>query len=76
MIGAFQAFTPAFAVSGGRGGPVDSLLLYTLYLYQQAFEFLHVGYGAAMTWILLVVLGLLMAGVFFSSRYWVYYGDR
>ena len=35
-IHAFQAFTAAFVVSGGRGGPIDSTLFYTLYLYQRA----------------------------------------
>ena len=36
LIGAFQSFTQAFIVSGGTGGPVDSTLFYTLYLYQPA----------------------------------------
>ena len=35
IIGAFQAFTQAFVVSGGTGGPSDSTMFYTLYLYQQ-----------------------------------------
>ena len=36
-IDAFKAFTPAFIISSGTGGPVDSTLFYTLYLYQEAF---------------------------------------
>ena len=36
MIGAFQAFTPAYIISGGNGGPADATLFYTLYLYEQA----------------------------------------
>ena len=51
MVAAFQMFTPAFLVSGGDGSPVDSTLVYTLYLYNQAFGNLHMGYGAAMAWI-------------------------
>ena len=35
IIHAFQSFTQAFVVSGGTGGPADSTLFYTLYLYQQ-----------------------------------------
>ena len=35
IIGAFQAFTQAFVVSDGTGGPSDSTMFYTLYLYQQ-----------------------------------------
>jgi len=73
IIGAFQAFTPAFVVSGGTGGPVDSTLLYTLYLYEQAFGFLHMGYAAAMAWLLLVTIATITAVIFSSSRYWVFY---
>ena len=76
MIGAFQAFTPAYIVSGGQGGPVDSTLFYTLYLYLQAFGSLHMGYGAAMAWVLLVVIALVTAAIFASSRYWVFYMEQ
>ena len=37
-IRSFQGFTQAFVISRGTGGPVDSTLLYTLYLYQRAFQ--------------------------------------
>ena len=73
MVYAFQTFTPAFIVSGGNGSPVDSTLFYTLYLYNEAFGNLHMGYGAAMAWILLVVIALSTATIFASSRYWVFY---
>lgn len=76
MINAFQAFTPAYIVSGGTGGPVDSTLFYTLYLYLQAFGDLHMGYGAAMAWVLLVAIGTVTGVIFFSSRYWVFYQEQ
>lgn len=76
MIGAFQAFTPAYIVSGGQGGPVDSTLFYTLYLYLEAFGSLRMGYGAAMAWILLVVIAIVTAAIFASSRYWVFYMEQ
>jgi multiple sugar transport system permease protein len=76
LIGSFQAFTQAFVVSGGRGGPVDSTLLYSLYLYQQAFQQLNMGYASAMAWVLLTAIALATALLFWSSRYWVFYGDR
>ena len=43
VIGSFQSFTQAFVVSGGTGGPADSTLFYTLYLYQQGFGSLRHG---------------------------------
>jgi len=76
MVGAFQAFTPAFIVSGGTGGPVDSTLFYTLYIYQEGFGNLHMGYASAMAWVLLVAIALFTAIAFMSSRYWVFYQDE
>ncbi|TDE08256.1 carbohydrate ABC transporter permease [Jiangella asiatica] len=76
MIGAFQAFTSAYVVSGGTGGPNDSTLFYTLYLYQEGFQFLRMGSASAMAWILLVVIGAVTAVNFIASRYWVFYNDR
>jgi len=76
LIGSFQSFTQAFVVSNGRGGPVDSTLLYSLYLYQQAFQQLNMGYASAMAWILLIAIAIATALMFWSSRFWVFYGDR
>jgi multiple sugar transport system permease protein len=76
MISAFQAFTPAFIISGGGGGPADSVLFYTLYLYQQGFSNFRMGYASAMAWILLMLIGVFTAIAFLSSRYWVYYEDE
>lgn len=76
MIAAFQSFTQSYVISGGSGGPVDHTLLYSLYLYQQAFGLLNMGYGTAMAWVLLVVIAIFTAGLFRTSRYWVFYLDR
>jgi multiple sugar transport system permease protein len=73
MINAFQAFTQSYIISGGSGGPVDSTLFYTLYLYQKAFTDFDMGYASAMAWFLLVVIGLFTGAAFFTSRYWVHY---
>ena len=75
IIYAFQSFTQAFVVSGGTGGPVDSTLFYTLYLYKEGFTNLHMGYASAMAWLLLVIVGGLTAVNFFLSKYWVFYDD-
>ena len=75
-IEAFKAFTQAFVVSGGTGGPVDSTLFYTLYLYEEAFANFRMGYAAALAWVLLVIIGIFTAISFLTSRYWVYYDDQ
>ncbi|HYH32017.1 MAG TPA: sugar ABC transporter permease, partial [Pseudonocardia sp.] len=47
-IAGFQGFTAAFVISGGTGGPADSTLLYTLYLYMRGFGDFQMGYASAM----------------------------
>ena len=56
MISAFQSFTQAFIISGGTGGPIDSTMFYSLYLYLRGFAYGHMGYAAAMAWILLIII--------------------
>ncbi|SDN89558.1 carbohydrate ABC transporter permease [Aureimonas jatrophae] len=74
-IDAFKAFTPAFVISEGTGGPINSTLFYTLYLYQEAFGFLRMGYASALAWILVLIVALFTAFSFLSARYWVHYDD-
>lgn len=74
-IDAFKAFTSAFIISGGTGGPINSTLFYTLYLYQEAFGFFRMGYAAALAWVLLIIIALFTAFSFLSARYWVHYDD-
>ncbi|MCO5074731.1 MULTISPECIES: sugar ABC transporter permease [unclassified Chelatococcus] len=76
IIGAFQAFTPAYIISGGKGGPADATLFYTLYLYEQAFTNFQMGYASAMAWVLVGIIGTATAASFLSARYWVHYGDE
>ena len=75
-IHAFQAFTGAFVVSRGSGGPADSTLFYTLYLYQQGFAELKMGYASAMAWALVIVLAAFTGFLFLTAKRWVYYGDE
>ncbi|HYZ64678.1 MAG TPA: sugar ABC transporter permease, partial [Acetobacteraceae bacterium] len=72
-IEAFKAFTPAFIVSGGTGGPINSTLFYTLYLYQEAFGFFRMGYASALAWVLVLIVGAVTAFSFLVSRYAVHY---
>mgnify|MGYP005840486459 CR=1 FL=1 len=64
IIAVLQTFTTVYIMTGGpdggtHGHPLRSTLFYALYLYQQAFEFLRMGYASAMAWILfLVIAGL------------------
>jgi multiple sugar transport system permease protein len=75
-INSFQAFTPAFIISGGSGGPADSTLFYTLYLYQRGFNDFRFGYASAMAWVLLAAVGIVTMVMFKLSKAWVFYGDE
>ncbi len=75
VIEGFKAFTPAFIISGGTGGPVDSTLFYTLFLYQEAFAYFRMGYAAALAWVLLIIIGGFTALSFLTSKYWVHNED-
>jgi multiple sugar transport system permease protein len=75
-IHAFQAFTAAFVISGGRGGPSDSTLFYTLYLYQKGFNEFRMGYASAMAWLLVIAIAVVTAVLFRTSRGWVFYAGE
>lgn len=74
-IDAFKAFTPSFIISAGTGGPINSTLFYTLYLYQEAFGFFRMGYASALAWVLVLIIAVFTAFSFLSARYWVHYDD-
>lgn len=76
IISAFQAFTPAFIIGGGNsGGPLDSILFYTLYLYFLGFVEFRMGYAAAMAWVLLIIIAIFTLVAFMTSGKWVYYAE-
>jgi multiple sugar transport system permease protein len=71
IIAAFQVFTLAFVATGG--GPAYASLFYSLYIYQQAFQNLNMGYASAMAWVLLLIVIALTWVQFKLSSGWVYY---
>jgi multiple sugar transport system permease protein len=70
-IYSFQMFTQAFVVT--NGGPMNSTLVYALLLYRKAFTYFDMGYASALAWILLVMISLVTALIFWSSKKWVHY---
>ncbi len=76
LINGFTVFTQAFVVSGGTGDPMNSTLMYALYLYKKAFEYYQMGYGSAMAWVLVLIIAFFTALIFKSSSFWVYYESK
>jgi multiple sugar transport system permease protein len=75
MIGMFQYFAQAYVVGGGGslGRPLGSTLFYSVYLYQNAFLFLKMGYASAMAWILFIIILLLTLLLLKVSNRFTYY---
>jgi multiple sugar transport system permease protein len=70
-IGSFQMFTQAFVIT--KGGPIQSTYMFALYLYERAFAGFDMGYASALAWVLLIIIGIVTALIFISSRHWVFY---
>jgi multiple sugar transport system permease protein len=80
-IAALQYFTEAYTMFYTPGGSAsndgDAALFYAIYLFQQAFTYLHMGYASAMAWLLFLVIALITIVQVRVSRSVVHYeGDR
>ena len=56
IIGSFQVFGQAFMVT--RGGPEFATRVLVQYIYETAFTNYRMGYGAAMSWLLFLVIAV------------------
>ena len=75
IIGSLQVFVGPFIMLPG-GGPDRSALFYAVYLYQNAFRDLNMGYACAMAWVLfLLIVALTWAATRLTSRH-VYYAGH
>lgn len=70
MINGFLAFTQSYIITQGK--PMNSTLFYTVYMYQQSFEFYNTGYGAALAWVMLAIIGAITLILFATKKFWVY----
>jgi multiple sugar transport system permease protein len=80
-IGALQMFDQAYTMFFGNAQTSsyanDSALVYLVYLFQQAFEYMHMGYASALAWIIfLVILAITAIQVKVGNRFVYYEGDR
>ena len=72
MINGFLAFTQSYIITQGK--PMNSTLFYTVYMYQKSFEFYNTGYGAALAWVMLAMIGMITLFLFATKKFWVYEG--
>ena len=71
IISAFQVFSITYVAT--QGGPAYATWFYVYYLYQQGFNFYHMGYASAMAWIFLVIVLCFTYLQVRWSQSWVYY---
>lgn len=71
IIAGFQYFAQTYVMT--QGGPLNATLFYALYLYMSAFNFLKMGYAAALAWILFLVIMVVTVWQLRLARHWVYY---
>jgi len=73
IIASFQVFTIARLVT--NGGPQNATLVFVLYMYQNAFQNLKMGYAAALAWVLFFIVVALTLFVFKYVGSRVHYED-
>lgn len=74
LIGSMQILTTPYIMTGG--GPARASYFYTMYLYENAFTHLKMGYASAMSWVQMLIILALTALAFWSSRRWVHHQGK
>ena len=74
-IGALQEFDRVYVLGGGDGGtgPLDSMLVPVLYLFNNAFRYFKMGYASAIAWVIFIIILLLTLVQWKLQKYWVHY---
>ncbi|MCP4592825.1 MAG: sugar ABC transporter permease [bacterium] len=73
IIATWQIFALPFVMMKGSPGPDRATYFYTMYLFDNAFRLLKMGYARAMAWVQLLIILLLTGVVFWASRRMVHY---
>ena len=71
-IGGLQTFGNVYPLKEVAGQEVDFIVVQ---IYENAYVFGELSYACALSWLLFVIIGILTAVVFKTSK-WVYYGEE
>ncbi len=74
IIGTFNVFAMPYMMTAG--GPAHATYFYAMYLFENAFVFLKMGYACALAWIQLIIVLALTLFAFATARRWVHYQGR
>jgi multiple sugar transport system permease protein len=77
VVGLMQYFQVPYVLNGGSGYPEGTTFFYLIHFYRQSFQFLNMGYGSAIAWLMFVIALAITGTLFATARHWVYYaGER
>lgn len=72
LINSFQVFEQTYVLT--KGGPANSTLTLSYYIYQNAFQFFQMGKAAALSYVLFAVIFAVTLIQFRVQKRWVFYG--
>lgn len=72
VINGLLAYTQCFIITQGQ--PMNSTLFYMVHMYNETFVYYDAGYGAALAWVMILLVGVFTAVLFATKKKWVYEG--
>jgi multiple sugar transport system permease protein len=71
VIGSFQVWTITYLLT--QGGPANATLTLSYYIYQQGFEWFHMGFAAALAYVLFGIVFVVTMVQMRLQKQWVFY---
>lgn len=71
IIGSFQVWTITYLLT--QGGPAGATLTLSYYIYQQGFQWFHMGFAAALAYVLFAIVFIATMIQFKLQKQWVFY---
>ena len=75
IIGTFQVFVEPYIMTGG-GGPARTTYFLAMYIYDNAFAFMKMGYACTVAWVLFAIIMVLTVLAFRFAKDRVFYAGR
>lgn len=73
-VNAFQEFNAPYMIT--KGGPDNATYLLSLFIFDESFRNMAMGFGSALSWVLFSSVCALSAVAFWSQKYWVFYSGE
>jgi multiple sugar transport system permease protein len=72
LIGSFQIFEQTYTMT--QGGPANTTLTLSYFIFQNAFQYFRMGYATAMAYLLFAITLVVTVAQFRLQKRWVFYG--